>query len=219
MPQVRIPSASRAPLRSLALLDEASFDRLADAIGQGQPAGIDEFVQRLQGTGIDLPADSARPLLDSLIGAKIFSDWSDWSSVDAAEAFANSEDLDVAFADRAVLKTRLETLFNSADLSTLARAIDIAAEHERLFHHSRVLSDVRPIFPTAIPGRPAAAVLVHQLEIEYHDANGLRSWYVSMSDRDLDQLGSAVDRAKAKSASLRDFLANGNLPLLDVEED
>ena len=103
-------------------------------------------------------------------------------------------------------------------LGVTSKALDVLTEHDKVFRKGRVMTDVRPIFQPDPAARPAAAVMVHTLKIEYRHAYEPKAFYVAMDTVDIRALREVLERAEAKSASIEIMLQASNIPYLGVEE-
>jgi len=111
----------------------------------------------------------------------------------------------------------LATLLEVVELYTLARAIDLVVESQRLFHGSRVITDVRNVFVEA-EEEPVAAVIVHNLKIEYHEDENVRSIFVALDQSDLRRLSQTIDRALLKEAAIRALMDRSGQALISLED-
>lgn len=100
-------------------------------------------------------------------------------------------------------------------LRTVAKAARLQRDGERLYCTAKILSDIRPVFGKDPTQAPVGAVLTHTLRIGYHEGKEHKEFHIVLDSNDLDALGKAVQRAKAKDKTLREFLKTANLRNLD----
>src|SRR5262249_43902305 len=105
---------------------------------------------------------------------------------------------------------------SSKTIVRLAKAFDVAYDYQFVFHVSRILTDIRPVFADS-PDDLLGAVVTHSLKIDFYTREGHDELYVAMNDDDLAELDQAVQRAKAKSESLRKVLKDAGLAQMDVD--
>ena len=113
----------------------------------------------------------------------------------------------------------LKNLLTCNDVLRLAaKTREVRAEHEHVYCHSRILTDIRPIFQDDVHQSPEAATLIHMLKIMYHDADSHKECFFALDDQDLRQLRDQVDRAINKEKTLQKLLANMKIANLDPSE-
>ena len=64
------------------------------------------------------------------------------------------------------------------------------------------MTDVRPVFGSDTKAPPAAAVLVHMLDLSYQKDGDIKHLYIAMDSMDIDTLRETLDRAETKAESL-----------------
>jgi hypothetical protein len=130
---------------------------------------------------------------------------------------SDSEKLSLPEGDRERFKQRLIKLLDIDSVRVASKANVLLHEYERVVCNARVMTDIRPVFGVSPDAPPKAALIVHTLKINYHDAEGLKEFYVAMDSDEMDQLMYVLDRADAKSKSLRAVLDAAKLPHVDAE--
>jgi hypothetical protein len=100
------------------------------------------------------------------------------------------------------LQKNLRDLLSVRPLSMIAKARRIHTDHERTFCTVRVLTDMRPVFDADVKEEPVGFVLVHLLKIGYHHAGRHTNLHIAMDKVDIDNLMSALQRAKDKATTL-----------------
>jgi len=103
-------------------------------------------------------------------------------------------------------------------LGITAKVFDVMIQHQRSFCKARILTDVRPVFYTDPRKPPAAAVLVHTLQIRYHEGSAdHKEFFVALDNEDLGKLDAVLARAKDKAGSVRSLLKEKEIPFLEGE--
>jgi hypothetical protein len=117
--------------------------------------------------------------------------------------------------DLSRLRTLLERLLGIEALSVVSKAARLLRDGERLYCGAKVLSDIRPVFGSDPAIKPLGAVLTHTLKVGYHEGSDHREFHVVLDSNDLASLEEAVQRARAKDATLRSVLKSTGLTNLD----
>jgi hypothetical protein len=114
-------------------------------------------------------------------------------------------------ADRGRFIQNMHKFLDIAALSFLAKAHTLQAEHERLFHDAKILTDLRPVFHEPDEA-PVDMILEYILKIVFHDGSRRhREIYMAMDANDIERLKKAIDRAEKKATSLKALLDSKNL--------
>lgn len=116
----------------------------------------------------------------------------------------------------AALKSRLTSFLKlDGGVAITGKANDVMTDHQHVFCKARILSDVRPIFEEN-PNMLSAAVVIHNLQIGYHDnRNGThKEFYVALDMNDLKQLKAIIERAEKKAVTLESLLQKAEIPYL-----
>lgn len=136
-----------------------------------------------------------------------------------ARDVSESPDLELDAEARAILAERLSGLLSIDALQVSARALDVITEYERVFHDARILTDVRPVFRSDPSQGPAAAAVVATLKVDFHEADrSLSSAYFAMDHSDLLLLRDVIDRAIAKTESLKRLIERLDIPYWEYVE-
>ncbi len=98
-----------------------------------------------------------------------------------------------------------------------SKAFDVMTEHAKVFGWSRILTDLRPVFKADPKQSPAAAVVVHTLQIGYREGGDTKEFYVAMDCSDIKKLQMSLERAILKEESLKELMKRINLTFLDAE--
>jgi hypothetical protein len=134
---------------------------------------------------------------------------------DLAEAFQRGRVSVEKQVDMNELRTGMQEVLACNDtLGLTAKALDLVNDHEHAFCSVRIISDVRHIFGADPHDRPKAALIVHMLNLVYHEIGKTNEMYFAMDVSDLKNLKSAIERAETKAANLKAMLAESNIKLL-----
>lgn len=143
-------------------------------------------------TGLELHGFSAGDIIEAITN--------DLSDLFEKESF---------YKKKQVLRDRLTKLLGSIKiLQITAKGYDLMAEYDKVFIGSRIITDIRPIFPSldASVSSVASAIIVHNLKITYQKGKSRKDIFVAMDSNDIKQLRSELDRAETKSSSVRNII-------------
>jgi hypothetical protein len=97
-----------------------------------------------------------------------------------------------------------------------SKALSVLTSNERVLCHTRILSDIRPVFADD-DLEPSACLILHQLKIVYHvneDYETTTDMYVTLEHTDLERLKSVVDRALKKHVKMVAIAKKSEMPVL-----
>jgi len=100
-------------------------------------------------------------------------------------------------------------------LGITTKAIDVLTEHEHVFQYARIVTDVRPIFTNNAQEKPAAAVVVHMLNLFFNDMGQKRQLCVALDSNDLSLLKQIIERAELKEKTIKTTFAEAGLLFLE----
>lgn len=136
-----------------------------------------------------------------------------------ASDVAEATNLELTTKKRKALQTRLARLLGIEAVARSAKVVDLADEHERIFHSARVMTDIRPVFGEDPTQLPEGAITFHVLKLEFFVAGRVEDVFISLDDGDLSDLKFAVDRAIDKASTLARYLDGVGLSRYDTKED
>ena len=84
----------------------------------------------------------------------------------------------------------------------ISKARRLHTDHENTFCNVRIISDLRAVFDADVGETPTGFVTAHILKLGYHHSGKHKNLYVGMDKIDIDNLMSALQRAKAKAITL-----------------
>jgi len=115
----------------------------------------------------------------------------------------------------AILEQRMTRLLSiDKAIAVTAKAHDVVTEHQHVFCAARIFSDIRPVF-SASADVVSAAVVVHTLNIAYHEAGEHKEFYVAMDKTDIDSLKKVIERAEKKAKALHLIIKQSAVTNLD----
>lgn len=103
-------------------------------------------------------------------------------------------------------------------LGVTSKAIGIMTAHPKVFIQSKVLTDFRPVFERDVEKGPAAAVIVHTIQITYAEDDQKKYLYVAMDDDDLKSMRLTLTRALQKATALKAMAKRTGITCLEPEQ-
>jgi hypothetical protein len=98
---------------------------------------------------------------------------------------------------------RLKQLINvNGSIAVTSKTFDLKTDYEKIFLHSRIISDARPVFGKDCSEKPKGILINHILKIIYRDIEGNKEIYLSLDMDDIVQMVEQINRAVDKSNSL-----------------
>jgi hypothetical protein len=127
------------------------------------------------------------------------------------------QELRLSKENREHFKNLLTTLLKTEALVYVSKSIGVLRDNERMFCNARILTDIRPVFGSNVQTPPKAAVIVHMLNISYHQGDDLKDFYVGMDVNDVKTLRAVLERADLKAESLKSVFDSARLKNLNSD--
>ncbi|HEX9942177.1 MAG TPA: hypothetical protein VGG03_09185 [Thermoanaerobaculia bacterium] len=219
--ELRIPDSQRPAFQALLGYDEAMLTSLQDAFATLRPTIFirDSAAHVAEATGLEeTEVGIILLMISNLFALREQPDMGRDQLLDqlAAAIKADSEFSSAAPKLEALVSFLRAVLSLDDTLGVTSKAWTVVRDFERTYCFSRILTDIRAVFrPNS--DDPAAAVIVHNLKLAYHEGDELCEFFVGMTSRDLEKLKKVIERAERKEASLRAGLKSSQLPILEVE--
>lgn len=221
MPYLKVPRADRAPLERLVALPAKDMQALKEALRKAEPAFLLKDLASRVAEKIKYEKSETYEVFRLL--AKLY-DIRAKQKVDvptfASEVAHAAEEAGIKpeSNDWATFQSDLSDLLSFEEsLGITSKAAEVMNEHQRIYCSARILTDLRPVFREEVAPGPAAAVIVHNLRINFHKPQEIEQFFVSMSSSDLKELRGIIDRALKKEASLKKVAELAKLPCLDTD--
>ena len=223
MPPLRIPPRYRSGIQALARLSPEQAGQLIAAMEDARQRLATEQLASDAVQAVPELGDDAFDALEALLSLIALLDEDDSTAEQLANDVAHSQDIDLDESERDEFGHNVAQLLSLRPLAVAARAYDLMAQHERIFHDARVFTDIRPVFGQSAAEGARAALIVAMLKIDWHPADGSTdSAYYALDRSDLLRLREVVDRALDKVGSLENLIARMDLPYWEfrhLEED
>ncbi|MGD1085171.1 MAG: hypothetical protein ABSA47_10540 [Verrucomicrobiota bacterium] len=218
-----LPKEALPDLQQVAEIDEKSFGSLLEAINEiGPTLTGSQFFTKLAGKAPSLEPRCIRGVLG--VAFNLYSIKKKHAAASSpqelAEGVINSDLISKSKAfsseKRQLLSERLTKLLGlDTTIGVTAKALDVMTEHQRLFCHARILSDIRPVFAKT-PETAEAALIIHTLQIGFHELGQHREMYFALDVSDLKKLKQVIERAEKKTAALEAILKQSHVPYIEV---
>ncbi len=224
-----IPEHDKPAFRTLLSLSDEQIGALVEALKHSSPARYLQYLSRDLSSKTAIDSDSLYELIKVLA---FFAWWREDEGMnledivrDLSEGFKRDAEFGADGEAGAKLSSRIRQVLGASDvLRITSKASGVLSENERRLcaDNCRIISEIRPIFPSHVSGMPDAAVTAHTMKIAYHegDEDAVKEFFVSLDRDDLDVLWELIDRAIDKEVSLREFVkAAGVLYIKGQESD
>ena len=218
--EFRIPEMAETPLAEFAKLPKQQVSKLIEAIRASKPAlGIDQFAINVASKS-DLELQQVGRILSMFAGmylARIEAGKSlEEFASDLSEALKRRGNKDAVSVDWSVFAESVQAILASEDsLGVTAKALDLLTDYEHGLHSCRIITDIRHVFASDPTARPKAAVVVHMLNLVYHEIDDMKEIYIALDASDLARLKSAIERAQAKESNLRQMMKDSGVDCLE----
>lgn len=210
-PKFRVPKGQEPVLHRLISLDDDVWRPFVSALGGTRPSLVlEDFAGEVSGK-TQLSRTEASELVSVLavlytvrerLGDAFYPALREALNAATIESLHLNEDRWLSF------KGRLNTVLSlDHSLGVTAKALEIRAENQHTYCHSRVITDVRPVFAAKPGSSPLAVMPIHTLKLAFHEGSQVRDCFVVMDRKDVEELKRMLERALEKEQSLREYLS------------
>jgi hypothetical protein len=203
VPRLNVPERHRPALLHLLSLSSSDFDLLVSALAR-EPSGS-SVPLRLPETPI--PGINKKTLDDitSAIGS-FCTAWANARDV-SADRFARDLAAAVTSFDATVSTSeaheRFRRILEIDSIAQFSKASSILTDNQRNFHEAKILTDIRLAFKPDPSDEPYGAVIIHFLEIVYHEGPRHEEFHIALDGDDLKSLILVLQRAQKKASKIR----------------
>ena len=227
--ELTISKRNEPGLRAILRATDEGVDRICETLQAATPTlFVRDLADRVAAEAKVLQPQ-VRAILEALAGLYLLMEERGTNEGETADAILaaierkGSEDLRPSAEEKRCFRERMIRLLSLGSvLGTTAKALDVMLQHERLYCRARVLTDLRPIFPFGSEGGPVGFVITHDLVIRYHGEGegnqSHRTFHLSLSREDIDDLMGVLEQAKHKESSIKAALIANALPIMGGEE-
>lgn len=224
MAKLDLPDEYKSGLATLVALSDQSSAALLTALNEAPPVmssfELSSFLSSKVGS---IPSEGmeeiTKMLLSLYLSQQHHPDLADELVEDVCREMNNSgvEELKLLPEYRDRFKNLLTALLKAEALVYPSKALGVLRDNERMFCNARILTDIRPVFGSSVRVAPKAAVVVHMLDIIYHQGDDVKEFYVGLDPDDLETLREVLDRADLKAKTLRSVFEAARLKDLTSE--
>jgi hypothetical protein len=224
MAVINIPKRQYPVLKRLSELKEPEFSALLNGLNQIEASLVpDEFASHLAETVKIISPEDAKGFVSLLCGLYPAKENNNKTAAqiasDIKETLVDEKPLVFSPEIAANLKDRLEKLLSiDKAIAITAKAHDVVTEHQKVFCGARIFSDIRPVF-SASADSVSAAVVVHSLNISYHEGGDHKDFFVALDNSEIEELKMVIERAEKKSRALHSIIKKTGVKYLGEEGD
>lgn len=220
MTTIQIPRAHAGLFRQLVEMSIQTRRKLIDAVRAASPElGAERFALKVAASAeLGLASDQATAIVDmlaSMFSARVSAKL---SARQFAEALREAGQAQKGLSPNpdwdTVLDDIEELLSLETSLGTASKALELLVQHQRIYRSSRVLTDIRPVFPSDALSAPSSAVVVHTLKLDMQSGTNRRTLFVALDRDDLIALKSTLERALEKDALLEEQLKLAGMTII-----
>jgi len=222
--ELRVPKRYERGLVKLIQCPESHLGEIFAALERARPALLIEDLARQVASQAAASEEDVRAILEAIAGLYVVLERGEADKASIADAVVRatraSDNAELRLEEPALGEFRdrlIRALSFEEAVGITAKALDVKLEQERTFCTARVLTDLRPVFPIRSVGAPAGFLVGHTLRIRYHEGGPGegREFCVAVDRRGLDDLITALERAKRKEDTLKVLLRESDLPVLE----
>lgn len=208
-----IPKQDRPTFEYLLRMSREDFQKLVRAVRTASPSvSVESYSSNVAEVAakLGLESDDVRDVVNVLSALYPMRDEDGLSAEELAHELSAAARVELGTEPADQNWTRFENdllaLLSSDDsLGVTSKASELVSESERRFcpTHSRIVSDIRPVFTGPPAQAPAAAMVIHSFKLAYHEGQELKEFFVTLDGNDLRQVQALIERAITKEISLR----------------
>lgn len=217
MPTLSVPEMYRTPIRRLGLLGPADVEKLSAALGPERYLGDVAALRAAFSEALPEEADTDA-LTYALLSMSTVREGLGAGVEEFVEDLSRAEDLEIPEDERQTFAERVSLLLANPTIQAVARSLDVQTEQQRVFLESRILTDLRPVFTGDSETQLLGMLVVHSLKILYSEDGQTKSFYISLDQRDAEQLKGTLKRAEDKAQALKETLLASKITQLRPEE-
>ena len=226
MAKLKIPTEEYSVLKRLAELSEDAFASFVTTLQELEPKIVEMDLARLSKSVAEkvtaIPATEARAFMRTLAGLIVLRDSGrrtvDELVADLSETLDSDKSKEFPLEKTTILTQRIAHFLKaSSGISLFAKAMSVIHEQDRIYCGAKILSDLRPIFQNT-PEEVSAAVVIHTLNISYHQDGEHKEFYAAMTPSEIGKLKEVIERAEKKSRALKAYVLKSGIRYLEDTE-
>jgi len=220
--RLSIPKSDFPTLIDVLNLNESDFRKLLEAIREATSALSRLQLETQLAPSLEAPRHKLQDILRlfiTLYRVQWEANMSTQRFVDAViEAIQRNPEQSLASVGDKwdTYRHRLQALMQFDEpLGIIAKVAELTSASAQTLHDARIITDIRPVFKSDPSEAPAAALILHDLVITYHDDDRLKTFHVTLEDNDIQILRTLLDRAEAKGKTLRSMLVGAQVAVVE----
>ncbi len=226
MTAISVPDAYQSGIISLLYLTDEQFQNLFAAIKNAKPSlTASGLVSQLNDVSPTVKMREVREIVEALVCLYPLYSSLDISAHEFAERissgvneFTDIDEVLISLEEKEILTTRLAQLFNiDKSIGITSKANEVLVDNNHTYCHSRILTDIRPIFPNDLEITPSEVVIVHNLKISFMEDGQKREFFAAMNPTNLKELKVAIERAELKVKSIQKVMEKAGVQYLEDE--
>jgi len=216
------PPEDRGAIRLIATMSEKQFATFLTEVRDSPPSSsFGPSVNRLLALMQDFKPEDIYSLLSATVSMTSVMQLRNLGPEQFVESILNgmadTEDGQLTAQEIKVVWSRLPSLLSlKSGVGMVSKVYSVYADHDRIYRDSRILTDIRPVFTGSPDEDPSQFVLIHMLKIVFQQDGATKESFFAMDSADIEGLGEVLDRARAKSSTLKKLLKEKNLTEFEV---
>lgn len=228
MATITIPKSQQRAVQRLLSLSPEKMGQFIECIKTASPASSFRVLERRLQQKIDTPITGLNPILQMVATLGGIAEDEGMSNEEIAGELIGAaqkdkiDDINPSDNDWGRLKRDLAMLFAvSAPIALTRKAAMLTSEHEHVYcpDNSRIISDIRSIFPSGEIADPVGAVIVHLLKLAYHQDDDTKAFYVALDSEDVRMLRDLLDRAISKEDRIKKTMKTSGIQFVGGEQE
>jgi hypothetical protein len=222
MKTLNIPSQYKLGITLLIKIDENLFNKLLNALTEiNAVLDISALASEISPKVEEITINDLQEILKAIRSIYSLNTEENLQSSQIIAGFRNAlirnkEFSGISDAELDRFGNRLSNLLAlDTGISISSKAIGLLTEYENILLKSRIITDIRPVFKTDNQREIAGALVVHNLKIEYQNANGLKEFYVALDSNDIKNLQEQLCECLLQLDAIQSLLNQSNILYLD----
>lgn len=223
-----IPKSYQSGIRKILSMPEQNMQQLCVALEKAHPTLTITMLASQASEGVKgVSVGDIEDILSSIRSLVILQETTQISLDQTVQEISkviesgSIEKLKFADGDQEEFSKRVKRLLRIESVITTSLSADLLTEFENLYLSARVLTDIRPVFGSAIEPTPKAAIVIHSLHFHYHfgDAGEHKDFYLALDNEEIGFLITELQRAQKRAAGIKTLLNEAKVIILSNEKD
>ncbi|MBO0932715.1 hypothetical protein [Fibrella aquatilis] len=212
MAKLRIPDRYKPGFTAFATLSDQQRQQLVDLLAEVSVENPKSSTAKQVADRLQIDDALALSVVDALLSLPVAQEQLGNSIQEFVDNFMEAlASPEYALSDETLtsIQSVLLSFFNSKGnyhLTNKARMLSM--QRERLYMSAKVLTDLRPLFAEEEESQIQALTIIHTLQIEYQEDNGIKTIQFALDNVDIGDLKMQLERADKKDSVLKKTVAN-----------